>query len=408
MTGVAMLEALNYGLRHLDAAADRLGLELHLLTFDEPYYAQELSHAPSIRVHDVDTASVDAVADSLAALGVGAVVSNTDRWAPVAEELAARLGLPGILTGVKGVLDKGAVRDRLHAAGLARHGAVYGPQARARGGDVAGVAQRPVIVKDARGSGSRDVEFATTPTQVLDRVGHLERRGVPPERVVVESYACGPLYSAETWTTDEGTHLLGVSSRMVSDMPTWMELDSTYPVRPDTAWERAVGEWVARVLDIIGRGPGASHVELVDTGEGFELVEVNARLGGGLAGAGILEATGVDVYALLLHQALGDVSEAALAAETRPPTVGGYAMVDKYAARSGPLGPVSGQEVFRAFPGRPQWHPCRNPDYVVTELTHQGATYGTVSAVGEDASEALFNAHAAARHLVLDGLDGTP
>lgn len=408
MTRVAMLEALNYGLGHLAAAAARMGVELHLLTFDEPYYRQDLRGAPSIRVHDVDTASIDAVQAALTALDIGALVSNTDRWAPVAEQVADQLGLPGILTGTRTILDKGAVRERLYAAGLARHGAVYAPAARAQDGAVAGVEDGPVIVKDARGSGSRDVVFATNPAEVLNQVDELERRGVPPERVVIETYARGPMFSAETWTTEERAHLLGVSSRLVSDMPVWIELDSTYPVRRGTPWEREVSTWVARVLDLIDRGPGPSHVEFIDTGAGFELVEVNARLGGGLHGASILEASGVDVFALLLHQALGNSSEAVLAAETRPAPFGGYTQVIKYADRLGPLGPVSGVEVLRTFPGRPQWHPSRPPEYVVTDLTHQAAAYGTVSAVGEDPEEALFRAHAASRHLVLAGRGGTP
>ncbi|MFH9299157.1 hypothetical protein [Streptomyces sp. NPDC017520] len=400
MTHVAMLEALNHGLRFFDAAAARLGVQLHLLTFDQPYYAQELRAAPGILCHSMDTSSVDDVAGFLVENGITALISNTDRWAPTAEALAERLGLPAVQRNTGELLDKTSTRQRLHEVGLARSRAVAGTEALALGGEVLDIADRPVIVKDSRGSGSKDVLFATTPQGVVRRIKELESRGVPASRCTVETYATGPMFSAETWTTDERTHLLGVSSRTISPMPNWKELDSTYPIRPGSDWERDVHVWVSSVLEAVGRGPGPSHVEFIDTAHGFELVEVNPRLGGGLGGAGIVEATGVDVYALLIHNALGNSTEKVFTQESGAPAVGGYAQVDKYASRTGPLGSILGEDILAGFPGRPQWHPVRLPDYVVSDLTHQGAAFGTVSAVGDNAETALLHAHAAARHIV--------
>lgn len=163
MTHVAMLEALNHGLRFFDAAAARLGVQLHLLTFDQPYYAQELRAAPGILCHSMDTSSVDDVAGFLVEHGITALISNTDRWAPTAEALAERLGLPAVQRNTGELLDKTSTRQRLHEAGLARSRAVAGTEALALGGEVLDIADRPVIVKDSRGSGSKDVLFATTP-----------------------------------------------------------------------------------------------------------------------------------------------------------------------------------------------------------------------------------------------------
>ena len=124
-------------------------------------------------------------------------------------------------------------RQRLHEAGLAQSRAVAGPEALALGGKVLDIADRPVIVKDSRGSGSKDVLFATTPKGWCGGSRSWSPAGCPRAGAPSRPMRRGRCLSAETWTTDERTHLLGVSSRTVSPMPNWKRagLDLPDPAR---------------------------------------------------------------------------------------------------------------------------------------------------------------------------------
>ncbi|MFF8233495.1 ATP-grasp domain-containing protein [Streptomyces caelestis] len=398
MATVVMLEALAFGLERLSAAAGRLGVDLVLLTFDRAYYSRQLQRAGEIRVVDVDTFDADAVRHALDGLGrVDGMVSNTDTWAPLAEQLASERGFPNVISQAARLRDKVWVRNRLVDAGLTRLRAV-------RGSDWAALpaASRPAmaVVKDAAGTSSKNVLLAERQEEVEARITELVERGVPAERVTVEPYLCGPLYSAETYTTESGTVLFGINSRTISELPDFREMDLTFPVDRGGAWEKEIADWACEVLGAIGRGVGPSHIEFIQTASGPEVVEVNPRLGGGHIGEAVLRVTGVDPYELLLVQALEPrLEERHVAAATCRPTAGGFAQVLKYASRTGPLGPVEGADVLSLFPGDITWTPLKGPDTVIDSVADQGACYGFLTATGPNPDTALSRALAAARHL---------
>lgn len=397
MARVVMLEALAFGLEWLSAAARRLDVELVLMTFDRPYY-RWLEHDDSIRVVDVDTFDPDAVRRALDALGrVDGLVSNTDLWAPTAELLAEERGFPGVLRDTARLRDKVWVRNRVVDAGLSR-----GRATRGDAWPTLAAAERPemAVVKDASGTGSRDVALAERPEGVDGAIADLVARGVPAERITVEPYARGALYSAETYTTSSGTVLFGVNSRTMSELPDFRELDLCFPVGRGGRWETRIAEWVTGILESVGRGVGPSHVEFVDTEHGPELVEVNSRLGGGLIGEGIVVAGGTDPYELLLLQALEPrLEEQHVKGAAREPTARGFGQVIKYTHRLGPLGEILGVDQVRRFPGDVAWHPSMTAVSSVTSLTDQRASYGFLTATGPSPHAALARAHAAARHL---------
>lgn len=405
MPVVVMLEALAFGLDGMARAARRAGAELVLFTFDRPYYEHGLAGAPGITVVDVDTFDIDAVRAALGRLGrVDGLISNTDTWAVTAETLAAERGYPGVLANAALLRDKVWVRERLAAAGISTRRALRAPQWL----DLP-AASRPAdcVVKDASGTSSRDVLLGGPAAEIEKLIAELAGRGLPPDRIMVEPYLRGPLYSAETCTTADGTTLLGISGRTISELPDFRELDVSYPVAPGSAWEAAAGEWAARVLAAVGRGTGLSHIEFIDTGDGPEVVEINSRLGGWLIGPGIELVTGISPYDLLLSQALmPQLTGAALEHAAVPPRTAGFAQVAKYAGRTGPLGPVLGREELGAFPGEVAWHPMLRPGDVVRSTADQRAAYGIVTATGSSAGEALRRAQAAARQVRL--ADGQP
>lgn len=404
-----MLEALAYGLDRLAEAARRRGIDLVLLTFDRDYYRRQLSGDDGLRVVDVDTFDIDAVHAALDTLGeVSGLIANTDTWAPMAEVLAEQRGFPNVLRRVSRLRDKVWVRNRVADAGLSTGRGISGAQWAARP-----PGERPGrhlhIVKDAAGTGSKHVRLADRTLSVADAIAALGEQDVPADRVTVEPYACGPLYSAETYTTESGTVLLGISSRTMSELPQFRELDLTFPIGRGSTWEAGIADWVGRVLACVGRGTGFSHVEFVDTADAPELVEINPRLGGGLIGEGLLRAGGIDPFDLLLLQATQPRLDAGqLAAVRRTPTAGGYAQVLKYAPGAGKLGEILGAGDLRGFPGDIEWHPLKDSASWIESVDDQRACYGFLTATGPSPEIALHRAHAAARHIRVAAAPGGP
>lgn len=402
MPTVVMLEALAYGLDRLSEVARRRDIELVLLTFDRDYYRRQLAGADHLRVVDVDTFDIDAVHTALDALGeVSGLISNTDTWAQTAEVLAERHGFPNVLRRVSALRDKVWVRNQVADAGLSAGRGVRGTDWMALpSGESSADAASLHIVKDAEGTGSKHVRLTDRTTSIADAIASLREQDVPAVRITVEPYAYGPLYSAETYSMESGTVLLGINSRTVSELPHFRELDLTFPIGRGSRWEADIADWVAQVLACVGRGTGFAHVEFVDTADGPELVEINPRLGGGMIGEGIRRASGIDPFELLLLQATEPHLESwHLRTVGRAPTVGGFAQVLKYAAEVGKLGEVIGTEDLDRFPGDVEWQPLKDSRSWIESIDDQRACYGFLTATGPSPEVALHRAHAAARHI---------
>jgi len=147
------------------------------------------------------------------------------------------------------------------------------------------------------------------------------------------------------------------------------------------------------VLRTAGHERGFAHTEFVLTGTGFEVVEVNARIGGALVGEALCRALGVNVYEAAVQVALG----------TRPDlvdhaaddgTATGFVLV--YPRAAGVLEGWAGLDRLRDLPGNPEWYPTASPGDVLEHLTDQRSATGIVLAEGPTAELALHRAQAAA------------
>ncbi|MGY2063462.1 ATP-grasp domain-containing protein, partial [Nocardia gipuzkoensis] len=172
-----------------------------------------------------------------------------------------------------------------------------------------------------------------------------------PRGFVAETLHRGPLYSAETITCDGRTWLLGVSNRVVSDEPYFREEAISFPVRFGSRWEREVSEWIQEIFTAIGVEDGVCHTEFIATAGGFEVVEINPRLGGLLVGQSIHRAYGRNVYRSILELAMG----------RRPGGLGqerellrGYAHAIRYAHTTGTIAEITMD--LAGFPGNVRWH----------------------------------------------------
>lgn len=126
-------------------------------------------------------------------------------------------------------------------------------------------------------------------------------------RLLLEAYIPGELISVETVTTGGRHHLLGLTDRILSRPPYFVELGGSFPVRPK-GWRDCVAV-VRRALDAVGFNFGPAHTEVILSPEGPKIVEINPRLAGGAVPEMMSAALGrpvlTDVVRLFLGERVG-------------------------------------------------------------------------------------------------------
>jgi biotin carboxylase len=249
-----------------------------------------------------DPAAVRAVLETLAPLA--GVTSTSEYYLDLCAMLAAEHGLPGNpADAVMTCRDKGRTRAALSAAGLPqpRWEALSNPD-----GVMDAVARvgLPCVVKPADGSGSTLVRLCDTVEAVEKQVSEIlavthNARGLPTVGVaVIEEFLDGPEFSVEMFSIDGRHELVGVTRKTVGPQPFFVETGHLFP-----AGEQIEG--VGQALDAAGIQWGATHTEVRLTPRGPVVVEINARLAGGMIPELVRLATGVDLLEQQLRAAIG-------------------------------------------------------------------------------------------------------
>jgi biotin carboxylase len=398
MTIIA-LEWLTFGLGRLAQAAHARGLEVELLTADPGVYRYELASGdlPGLRVTVLDTFDDEVVATHLAGVtDLQGLISTTDTWSLSSLRLQEHFGLPGPNpAAVTLARNKDQLRNRLFEHGLSSSPGHLFPAGDITRAALLAAIRPPFIVKDTAGTGSRNVWLIRTEddvTSFLSTVGSADLRG----ELTAEAFFFGPMYSVETLSWEGQTRVLGTSTRIVPPPPSFREEGNAFPVVFPEADQVRLESWTAQVLDSIEYTNGFSHTEFIVTSDGLEVVEVNARLGGGLVGEAICRSLGQNIYDSFLDLALG--KRPALM-DTPPICVAAFAEVDLYAPATGTFTGFAGTEMLSRHPGEPTVYPIRVPgDRVISTPDHRGSV-GSVFASGASTELAMHNALSAAANL---------
>ncbi|WP_328536087.1 ATP-grasp domain-containing protein [Streptomyces sp. NBC_00344] len=239
----------------------------------------------SLYADDVD----DAVRQVRAAgFDLRAVVPANGSSLHVADQIAARLGLPGNDPALGWARrNKAAMRVRAAQTG------VRVPEFRLVHslGEVAAAAQDigfPVIVKQTMGTGSYGVSVISDAAALdeAETLGTVDRRGRPVTEWLVERYVRGREYAVNFCSADGEHRLIDIweyrwPDDRDYDFPLWdiVQIDSAHPdyVR--------VERFCRQVLDAFGIRQGPGHIEVKCSGDGDDvyLIELAARFSGGPA-----------------------------------------------------------------------------------------------------------------------------
>ncbi len=268
-------------------------------------------------VVDVAGMSPEEIAASLRAHSPDGVLALRDEDIVLLALVAADLGLDYHPPEVaRRLVDKLLQREALRDAGLPSPLCWEVPAQRdpAAVEAFAATVEYPAVLKPRRASGSR---YAMP---VADR-GDLARSlaMLPPEAggetgMLVEQYLPG----LRTEPSDRFADFLSVESLVVAGEIRHVALNGRFPLAEpfretgtfipaelSQGQQTAVLEVATAALDAIGVKTGAFHTEIKLTPGGPRVIEVNGRIGGGVPEM-LLRASGVSLFELAMHLALGE------------------------------------------------------------------------------------------------------
>ncbi|QKC98910.1 ATP-grasp domain-containing protein [Mesorhizobium sp. NZP2298] len=285
------------GLRYVQAT-QTLGLEPITLSADPARY--DYLAAEKLEAIRVDTANLDALIRECSRLRMTYDIAGITGLSDLSESVYATVGelcryfnLPGPNpASIEQCCDKFTQRQLLAEAGVP----VPAYRLAANALEVESSAAEiglPVIVKPAAGSGSSGVRLCRNIDELAKHTTHLlgEKHLRLSPRILVEEFAQGPFYSADTM----GNEVVGIEGADFDRPPHFVFRECIFPALLADDEYKHIADVSLRCLLALGLGWGPTNIEFRWTKRGPVVIEVNPRLPGGVNPKLFRLAYGVDL-----------------------------------------------------------------------------------------------------------------
>jgi biotin carboxylase len=290
-----------------------------------------------------------------------------------AAEVSAALGVAGNPPDVvRTIRAKDVGRAALAAAGF-RQPTFRLCHDEAETRDFLASAPGPWIIKPRDAMGSAGVTRVDTVRDISMAIATLARP------FLVEQFVTGEEYSVEGVFAGGEPLILAITGKQTLPHG-FVEIGHVQPARLSTSAQAEMAKTVAAALRILGMRFGVFHVELWLTGDGVTLGEFHGRVGGDWIHLLLARTLGVDIYGMVLDDALGRQ-----VCEVPPPSCA--AAVRYFTPAPGRVLAIEGYEAAAAHPA-----------VVHAELTVEaGEIIGPVTASGDRVGSLVTSAATAAQ-----------
>ncbi|GAB3576276.1 ATP-grasp domain-containing protein [Amycolatopsis endophytica] len=242
---------------------------------------------------------------------VHAVVAGVEFTVPIAAEVAAELGIPGIdPADALVVREKSEMRARLHEAGVRAPAFVVASSSReaADAGEVVGF---PCVIKPVGMLGTIGVRRADGRDDLVagyaDIIGETVPMGdrLPGATVVVEQYLRGKEFSAEGYVERGRATVLAITEKWLGREPHFQQQGHIVRPAAQVPGHEDVTAYLDQVTRALGLTTGPFHAEYRLTAEGPTLVEIAGRMGGDQIAAMVETVTGLSLAQAAIATAAG-------------------------------------------------------------------------------------------------------
>ncbi|PDY46828.1 ATP-grasp domain-containing protein [Bacillus pseudomycoides] len=159
----------------------------------------------------------------------------------------------------------------------------------------------PCIIKPVDESGSNNVLLCNSFAEAVEQVKLIlqktknGRGQKTASTVLVEEFIDAPEFSVEmiSW---KGKHtVIGITEKFVTGRPYFVEEGHIFPALISNKIKKVIFETVKNALSVVGVKNGATHTEVKWTKDGCKIIEINARLAGGMIPELIRLVTDIDM-----------------------------------------------------------------------------------------------------------------
>jgi carnosine synthase len=345
---VAVIEPGYITKRFLYVRAHSLGVKLVLVGTDAGWARTLVHEGVAERFLDADTsgrpeagahAILDALGDEAGRLdGIFTLWEDT---VPATARVAEALGLPGMPpTAADGARSKLRTREASRDAGLPTPLFMHIPDA----STLAAAAEHvgfPAVIKPVFGAEalgclrvddlpSLEEGYARVSALITPELNAIFRQG---QDLLLEEYLDGPEFDVDIVLSDGECMFSAISENWPTEEPYFVETGMHSPSSHPVDRQDAMGDLCIHTAYALGFRDGVLHAEAKDTSNGPRLLEMNARLAGGIIEEIHRIVTGVS---LLEQQVLLAVGLPAVPAPF-PEPVAGATLISLHASRSGRL-----------------------------------------------------------------------
>lgn len=169
----------------------------------------------------------------------------------------------------------------------------------------------PCVVKPTDDTGSYAVSLCYTIDEVQEQVTSIlamdtnVRGQKASQAALIEAYLDFPEYSVEMFSWHGQTICVGITEKHLLPPPKFVEYQHIFPAPLSESVADNIAQVVSESLLAVGYQYGPSHTEIKLTNRGPAVVEINARLAGGMIPALIKLVTKVDLLEQQCRVAMG-------------------------------------------------------------------------------------------------------
>jgi len=297
------------------------------------------------------------------------------------------------LSAVRLARDKGRLRQHMHAQGIPSipFRLVASPSEVL---EFAADIGWPVMIKPVSASGSDCVQKLTGPADTDAAFAKITGK-YPGEGVIVEQFMVGPEISVEAISWDGHHTVLGVTDKITTGAPYFVELGHTHPSSLGAGVLAEVEALTVRLLASMGHRFGPSHTEMIVTADGPRIVESHTRTGGDRIFELVKIVHGIDMFEATLKGFAGAFPEIA-------PHAPAGAAIRYFDLPVGLIACVEGIDEARAMPGIVRIDHTLEVGKRSPELRRSGDRMGYVLAQGTTREESVQAVEAALRRIRID------
>lgn len=276
------------------------------------YQGLELIKCPVIVC---DTNSLDALRQTIAthieADQILGITTTSEFYLETVAHLTSRYGLPGNAPeAMKVCRNKAYTRQALAEAKISQP-AFASIHSLNELHDVLKQLALPCVVKPADDTGSNKVRLCETVDEVEAQAVRIFalRTNVRGQRtaqtVLLEEFLDAPEFSVEMFSWRGTATCIGITQKHLTKLPYFVEQRHVFPASLSLQTAERMQETVRHALEVVGVTHGATHTEVKLTPRGVAIIEINARLAGGMIPELIRYATGIDLVEQQINAVVG-------------------------------------------------------------------------------------------------------